>query len=146
MAWNNVWEQVFSSQEWGKYPGEDVIRFVARNFYNLKDSAILYNEVFSLWNQYLEVYNLVYHLVKYEDVVSSLLTMETFCLPLNSFPNCIVPSFSAIIALSLGFLASNNSATRGNPPVISLVLDEPFGNRAKTSPAETCWPSLTDKI
>lgn len=37
MAWNNVWEQVFSSQEWGKYPGEDVIRFVARNFYNLND-------------------------------------------------------------------------------------------------------------
>jgi SAM-dependent methyltransferase len=28
-----VWEQLFSAQEWGKYPPEHVIRFVARNFY-----------------------------------------------------------------------------------------------------------------
>ena len=33
MAWDRVWEQVFTSQAWGKYPGEDLIRFVARNFY-----------------------------------------------------------------------------------------------------------------
>ena len=39
------------------------------NFYNLKDSATLYNEVFSLWNQYLEVHDVVYHLVKYEEIV-----------------------------------------------------------------------------
>jgi len=28
-----VWEQLFSAQEWGKYPQEHVVRFVARNFY-----------------------------------------------------------------------------------------------------------------
>jgi len=39
------------------------------NFYNLKDSGILYNDVFSLWNQYLEVYDLTHHTVKYEDIV-----------------------------------------------------------------------------
>jgi Tfp pilus assembly protein PilF len=39
------------------------------SFYNLKDATILYNEVFSLWNQYVEVYDLAYHLVKYEEVV-----------------------------------------------------------------------------
>lgn len=33
MAWDPVWEKVFTSQSWGKYPGEDLIRFVARNFY-----------------------------------------------------------------------------------------------------------------
>ena len=76
----------------------------------------------------------------------SLLTMETFCLPLNSFPNSIDPSFSAIIALSLGLLASNNSATLGKPPVISLVFVVSFGNLAIRSPAETFCPSLTDKI
>src|ERR1022692_4131077 len=30
---DEVWEQLFSSQEWGKYPPEHVIRFIARNFY-----------------------------------------------------------------------------------------------------------------
>lgn len=34
MAWDLLWEQVFQQQEWGKYPGEDLIRFIARNFYN----------------------------------------------------------------------------------------------------------------
>ncbi|MDY6381109.1 MAG: class I SAM-dependent methyltransferase [Bacteroidales bacterium] len=29
-----IWEKIHSSQEWGKYPSEPVIRFVARNFYN----------------------------------------------------------------------------------------------------------------
>lgn len=33
MAWDPVWEKIFTSHEWGRYPGEDVIRFVARNFY-----------------------------------------------------------------------------------------------------------------
>lgn len=31
---NSIWEKVFTSQSWGKYPSEDLIRFVARNFYN----------------------------------------------------------------------------------------------------------------
>jgi SAM-dependent methyltransferase len=33
MAWDQVWDEVFQRQEWGKYPAEDLIRFVARNFY-----------------------------------------------------------------------------------------------------------------
>ena len=32
-SWDPVWETVFTTQAWGKYPGEDLIRFVARNFY-----------------------------------------------------------------------------------------------------------------
>jgi SAM-dependent methyltransferase len=39
MAWDPVWEQIFISQAWGRYPGEDVIRFVARNFYAAPDRA-----------------------------------------------------------------------------------------------------------
>jgi SAM-dependent methyltransferase len=37
MSWDPVWEQVFTSQAWGRYPGEDLIRFVARNFYSAPD-------------------------------------------------------------------------------------------------------------
>ena len=73
-------------------------------------------------------------------------TIEIFCLPLTSLPNCITPSFSAIIALSFGLRASNNSATLGNPPVISFVLEVSLGSLAKTSPAEIFCPSFTDKI
>jgi len=32
-SWDPVWEQVFQAQEWGKYPGESLIQFIARNFY-----------------------------------------------------------------------------------------------------------------
>jgi len=32
--WDPVWEKIFSSQEWGKYPAEQLVRFVARNYYN----------------------------------------------------------------------------------------------------------------
>ncbi|MFA7238478.1 MAG: methyltransferase domain-containing protein [Sulfuricellaceae bacterium] len=46
MSWDPVWEKVFSSQAWGKYPGEDLIRFVARNFYGAPDrSAVKLLEV-----------------------------------------------------------------------------------------------------
>jgi ubiquinone/menaquinone biosynthesis C-methylase UbiE len=34
MACDPVWESIFSSRPWGKYPGEALIRFIARNFYN----------------------------------------------------------------------------------------------------------------
>lgn len=37
MVWGKVWEEIFKSQEWGKYPNEELIRFVARNFYKAKD-------------------------------------------------------------------------------------------------------------
>jgi len=33
--WDPVWEKIFTSQNWGKYPGEELIRFVARNFYKI---------------------------------------------------------------------------------------------------------------
>ena len=35
--WNKVWEKVFRENEWGKYPSESLIRFVARNFYKADD-------------------------------------------------------------------------------------------------------------
>ena len=35
MAWDEVWEQIFQQQDWGRYPAEDLVRFVARNFYRL---------------------------------------------------------------------------------------------------------------
>lgn len=28
------WEEVHKNQEWGRYPSEDVVRFIARNYYN----------------------------------------------------------------------------------------------------------------
>jgi len=42
--WDERWDKIFSSQEWGKYPGEELIRFIARNYYstsNRKDIKIL---------------------------------------------------------------------------------------------------------
>ncbi len=38
-SWDPVWEQVFQSQEWGKYPPEYVVRFVARTWYSTPDRA-----------------------------------------------------------------------------------------------------------
>ena len=37
--WNPIWEDIFRSREWGKYPSEDLIRFVASNFYQLADRS-----------------------------------------------------------------------------------------------------------
>lgn len=34
ITFDNQWEEVHQSREWGRYPSEEVIRFVARNFYN----------------------------------------------------------------------------------------------------------------
>jgi SAM-dependent methyltransferase len=33
MPWDPVWDDVFRLRPWGKYPGEDLIRFIARHFY-----------------------------------------------------------------------------------------------------------------
>ena len=84
--------------------------------------------------------------IRYEEVSPLSDSIVTLCFPLTSFPKRTLPSFSAIIALSFAFLASNNSATLGNPPVISFVLEVSFGNLAITSPANIFCPSLTDKI
>ena len=37
MSWDPVWEEVFRSQAWGKYPAEPLVRFIAWNFYKCKD-------------------------------------------------------------------------------------------------------------
>ena len=34
---SEIWENIYSKKEWGKYPSEAVIRFIARNFYNAAD-------------------------------------------------------------------------------------------------------------
>lgn len=37
MPWDPNWDEVFKVHPWGKYPSEDVIRFIARNFYKVAD-------------------------------------------------------------------------------------------------------------
>jgi SAM-dependent methyltransferase len=39
MTWDSRWDEIFKTQPWGKYPGEELIRFVARNFYGVPDRA-----------------------------------------------------------------------------------------------------------
>lgn len=39
-SFNAEWEAVHSSQEWGAYPAEHVIRFVARNYYKRERSSV----------------------------------------------------------------------------------------------------------
>ncbi|ECR5192993.1 class I SAM-dependent methyltransferase, partial [Campylobacter jejuni] len=36
---STLWENIFSQKEWGKYPSENLIRFIAKNFYNVKDRS-----------------------------------------------------------------------------------------------------------
>jgi SAM-dependent methyltransferase len=38
-TWDPVWDQIFRSKEWGKYPPEHVVRFVARSFYRELDRS-----------------------------------------------------------------------------------------------------------
>jgi len=40
-TWDPVWEKIFSSQEWGKYPQEHLVRFIARNFYSVSDRRVI---------------------------------------------------------------------------------------------------------
>ena len=39
MSWDPVWEEIFKSRSWGQYPAEDLIRFVAVNFYKAPDRS-----------------------------------------------------------------------------------------------------------
>lgn len=39
MIWDPIWERVFRSRDWGKYPPEELIRFVARSYYAAPDRA-----------------------------------------------------------------------------------------------------------
>ena len=46
MVWDSVWDDVFAGGRWGEYPGEELIRFVARNFYSVPNrSAVKILEV-----------------------------------------------------------------------------------------------------
>ena len=40
-SWNPVWEEIFRKREWGKYPPEHVVRFVARNWYAVRDRKVI---------------------------------------------------------------------------------------------------------
>lgn len=39
-SFDETWEEIHASQDWGKYPSEHVIRFVARNYYNTDRESI----------------------------------------------------------------------------------------------------------
>lgn len=39
MAWDSVWEDVYRTRAWGRYPGEDVVRFVMGHFGRREDRA-----------------------------------------------------------------------------------------------------------
>tara|TARA_Y100000590_G_C15719157_1_gene1012915 strand:- start:984 stop:2600 length:1617 start_codon:yes stop_codon:yes gene_type:complete len=39
------------------------------NFLDLEDAANLYNEVMTLWKQYINIFSVKYHIIKYEDLV-----------------------------------------------------------------------------
>lgn len=36
---DRIWDEIHNSKAWGKYPAEHVIRFVARNYYNVSDRS-----------------------------------------------------------------------------------------------------------
>lgn len=38
-SWEKLWDGVFTGRAWGQYPPEDLIRFVARNFYKRSDRS-----------------------------------------------------------------------------------------------------------
>lgn len=45
MSWDPLWEEIFKKHEWGKYPNESFIRFMARNFYNKDRSKVKVLEI-----------------------------------------------------------------------------------------------------
>ncbi len=40
MSWNPIWEEIFTTHQWGRYPGEPLIKFVAKNFYKFDRSKV----------------------------------------------------------------------------------------------------------
>lgn len=40
--WNEGWDNLFSRVEWGRYPGEELIRFIARTFYKVPDRKAIH--------------------------------------------------------------------------------------------------------
>ena len=45
MSWDNIWEEKFKSSRWGEYPESDLIRFMARYFYNRDRASVSVLEV-----------------------------------------------------------------------------------------------------
>jgi SAM-dependent methyltransferase len=41
VSWDRTWEAVFKSRSWGRYPPEELVRFVARNFFNVRDRKLV---------------------------------------------------------------------------------------------------------
>jgi SAM-dependent methyltransferase len=41
MSWDPVWEEIFRSRSWGKYPAEELVKFVARNFFQSPDRSVV---------------------------------------------------------------------------------------------------------
>lgn len=39
-SFDKIWEQIHREQDWGRYPSEEVVRFVARNYYRKDRAAI----------------------------------------------------------------------------------------------------------
>jgi 2-polyprenyl-3-methyl-5-hydroxy-6-metoxy-1,4-benzoquinol methylase len=39
MAFDKTWEKIFKNQNWGKYPSEDIIRFIASKFNSVSNRA-----------------------------------------------------------------------------------------------------------
>lgn len=37
LTWNSVWDDIYRSRAWGRYPKEELIRFVARRYYGAPD-------------------------------------------------------------------------------------------------------------
>lgn len=41
MSWDPAWERIFREREWGRYPPEELIRFVAARFYRAPDRSAI---------------------------------------------------------------------------------------------------------
>ena len=42
--WNSGWDKIFKDNEWGKYPCEELIRFISRKFHVSKNRKISFEE------------------------------------------------------------------------------------------------------
>ena len=45
MSWNKIWDEIFLSKKWGQYPGEPLITFIAKYFYEKERSQIKILEI-----------------------------------------------------------------------------------------------------
>ena len=39
--WNSGWNKVFKNSDWGKYPGEELVRFIARKYYDVPNRKVI---------------------------------------------------------------------------------------------------------